>query len=117
MKKKKKKKMEKIEVRPIAVYNCSGVRILATLGVSLGRESLAKYLTRLKSSKFVRVKAFPMYGSIGVSAPSLHRESTDSLIEPYFSTDNVILTMSSTFMMLRTVSAASLTAEVDTSRG
>ena len=31
-----------------------------------------------KSSKFVRVKAFPMYGGIGVSAPSLHRESTDS---------------------------------------
>ena len=38
------------------------------------------YLKRLKSSKFVRVKAFPMYGDIGVSAPSLHRESTDSLI-------------------------------------
>ena len=36
------------------------------------------YLKRLKSSKFVRVKAFPMYGGIGVSAPSLHRESTDS---------------------------------------
>ena len=28
----------------------------------------------------MRVKAFPMYGGIGVSAPSLHRESTDSLI-------------------------------------
>ena len=39
------------------------------------------YLKRLKSSKFVRVKAFPMYGGIGVSAPSLHRESTDSLID------------------------------------
>ena len=38
------------------------------------------YLKRLKSSKFVRVKAFPMYGCIGMSAPSLHRESTDSLI-------------------------------------
>ena len=38
------------------------------------------YLKRLKSSKFVRMKAFPMYGGIGVSAPSLHRESTDSLI-------------------------------------
>ena len=32
------------------------------------------YLKRLKSSKFVRVKAFPMYGGIGVSAPSLHRD-------------------------------------------
>ena len=39
------------------------------------------YLKRLISSKFVRVKAFPMYGGIGVSAPSLHRESTDSLIK------------------------------------
>ena len=39
------------------------------------------HLKRLKSSKFVRVKAFPMYGGIGVSAPSLHRESTDSLIK------------------------------------
>ena len=38
------------------------------------------YLKRLKSSKFVRVKAFPMYGGIGMSAPSLHRESTNSLI-------------------------------------
>ena len=34
----------------------------------------------LISSTFVCVKAFPMYGGIGVSAPSLHRESTDSLI-------------------------------------
>ena len=38
------------------------------------------YLKRLKSSKFVLVKPFPMYGGIGVSTPSLHRESTDSLI-------------------------------------
>ena len=42
---------------------------------------MVRYLKRLKSSKFVRVKAFPMYGGIGVSAPSLHRESTDSLIQ------------------------------------
>ena len=42
---------------------------------------MVRYLKRLKSSKFVRVKAFPMYGGIGVSAPSLHRESTDSLIK------------------------------------
>ena len=41
---------------------------------------MIRYLKRLKSSTFVRVKAFPMYGGIGVSAPSLHRESTDSLI-------------------------------------
>ena len=41
---------------------------------------MVRYLKRLKSSKFARVQAFPMYGGIGVSAPSLHRESTDSLI-------------------------------------
>ena len=28
----------------------------------------------------MHVKAFPLYGGMGVSAPSLHRESTDSLI-------------------------------------
>ena len=28
------------------------------------------YLKRLKSSKFVRVKAFPMYGGIGMSVVS-----------------------------------------------
>ena len=44
---------------------------------------MVRYLKGLKSSKFVRVKAFPMYGGIGVSAPSLHRESTDSLIMYY----------------------------------
>ena len=46
---------------------------------------MVRYLKRLKSSKFVRVKAFPMYGGIGVSAPSLHRESTDSLISAKWS--------------------------------
>ena len=41
---------------------------------------MIRYLKRLKASTFVRAKAFPMYGGMGVSAPSLHRESTDSLI-------------------------------------
>ena len=41
---------------------------------------MIRYLKRLNSSMFVRMKAFPKYGGIGVSAPSLHRESTDSLI-------------------------------------
>ena len=49
------------------------------------------YLKRLKSSKFVRVKAFPMYGGIGVSVPSLHRESTDSLIQQ-FNADSRLIT-------------------------
>ena len=46
---------------------------------------MVRYLKRLKSSKFVCVKAFPMYGGMGVSAPSLHRESTDSLIPSHSS--------------------------------
>ena len=38
---------------------------------------MIQYLKRLKSSC---VKALPMYGNMGVSTPSLYRESTDSLI-------------------------------------
>ena len=41
------------------------------------------YIKRHKSSRLGRVQAFPMYGGPGMSAPSLHRESTDSLIQPY----------------------------------
>ena len=36
---------------------------------------MIRYLKRLNSSTFVRVKVFPMYGGIGMSAPSLHRDS------------------------------------------
>ena len=43
------------------MYNCSGV-----LGVLLGRESLANHDQIPKSSMFMRVKAFPMYGGIGM---------------------------------------------------
>ena len=54
-------------------FPCS---ILATLGVLSGRESLANHdqipKKAFKSSTFVRVKAFTVYGGIGVSAPSLH---------------------------------------------
>ena len=41
---------------------------------------MVRHLKRLKSSRLGRVQAFPMYGGLGMSAPSLHRESTDSLI-------------------------------------
>ena len=60
---------------------------------------MVRYLKRLKSSKFVRVKAFPMYGGIGVSAPSLHRESTDSLILSCISCSEAVC-MSSTLPQL-----------------
>ena len=42
---------------------------------------MIRYLKRFNSSTFVHVhvKAFHMYGGIGVFTQSLHRESTDSL--------------------------------------
>ena len=38
------------------------------------------YLKRLTNAELGRLQAFRMYGGIGMSASSLHRESTDSLI-------------------------------------
>ena len=38
------------------------------------------YLKRLTNAALGRLQAFRMYGGIGISASSLHRESTDSLI-------------------------------------
>ena len=38
------------------------------------------YFKRLKTSGFVSLEAFKMYYAMRASAPSLHRESTDSLI-------------------------------------
>ena len=74
--------MEKTEVRPIP---CITVAVYFYLHweccwVENHSQTMIIYLKRLKSSKLVPVKAFPMYGGIGVSAPSLHRESTDSLM-------------------------------------
>ena len=40
--------------------------------------TMARYLKRLKSSRLGHVQAFCMYGGLGMFAPSLHRESTDS---------------------------------------
>ena len=39
-----------------------------------------RHLKRLTNVAFGCVQASPMYGSLGMSAPFLHRESTDSLI-------------------------------------
>ena len=38
-----------------------------------------------------RVQAFPMYGGLGMSAPFLLRESTDSLIYRLSDTGNVLI--------------------------
>ena len=48
---------------------------------------MVRYLKRLKSSRLGRVQAFPMYVSLGMSMPSLHRESTDSLILGFHNTE------------------------------
>ena len=81
-KKKKKKKMEKIAVFPFSAYNSSDVfyAICECYWVHSDSYTMVRYLKRLKSSRLGRVQAFPMYGGLGMSAPSLHRESTDSLI-------------------------------------
>ena len=46
------------------------------------------YLKRLTNAALGRLQAFRMYGGIGMSASSLHRESTDSLIATYIYTCN-----------------------------
>ena len=46
------------------------------------------YLKRLTNAALGRLQAFRMYGGIGMSASSLHRESTDSLIQLYCGHDN-----------------------------
>ena len=42
--------------------------------------SMMGYLKRLKTSGSVSLEAFKMYYAMRASAPSLHRESTDSLM-------------------------------------
>ena len=54
---------------------------------------MVRYLKRLKSSRLGRVQAFPMYGGLGMSAPSLHRESTDSLIKEGICTMIIIVAL------------------------
>ena len=52
----------------------------------LGRETsriTVSYLKRLTNAALGRLQVFRMYGGIGMSASSLHRESTDSLIYSY----------------------------------
>ena len=49
----------------------------------LGRETLKDHSQlpkKAKNAALGRFQAFRMYGGIGMSAPSLHRESTDALI-------------------------------------
>ena len=56
---------------------------LATLSVLVVRIALLEYRKiqeRLISVEFVSLEAFKMYYVMLASAPSLHRESTDSLI-------------------------------------
>ena len=50
------------------------------------------YLKRLTNAALGRLQAFRMYGGIGMSASSLHRESTDSLIHVLYSDIHIICT-------------------------
>ena len=52
---------------------------------------MVRYLKGLKSSRLGHVQAFSMYGGLGMSVPSLHRESTDSLIDTYKVVESIIL--------------------------
>ena len=72
LKKKKKKRKKKIERFFHFPYITLAMAICECYWVHSDSYTMVRYLKRLKSSKFVRVKAFPMYGGIGVSAPSLH---------------------------------------------
>ena len=47
------------------------------------------YLKRLTNAVLGRLQAFLMYGGIGMSALSLHRESTDTLINAHVKTFGV----------------------------
>ena len=61
-------------------------RSLATVCMSVAGYSdsrvsqLISYLKRLTNATSGRLQAFRLYGGLGMSASSLHRESTDSLI-------------------------------------
>ena len=48
------------------------------------------YLKRLKSSKFVRVKAFPMYGGIGVLPYAYYILSVEVRRRPNISRTNIV---------------------------
>ena len=74
-----KKKMEKIgrfPYIPLAMFSSYFVSV--SWYKNTRGSQLAMYLT---NAVFGRLQAFYMYGGLGMSAPSLHRESTDSLIQ------------------------------------
>ena len=79
-KRKKKKKMEKIAVFQFSVYDSYFRQFVSVIGYIVTRTRWSDiYLKRLKSSRLGRVQAFPMYGGLGMSAPSLHIESLPTL--------------------------------------
>ena len=58
-------------VWPISVANSS---------YSMSVAGYSESLKRLTNATFGRLQAFLLYGGLGISTSSLHRESTDSLI-------------------------------------
>ena len=75
-----KKKMEKITVWLIFVYTASDGYFVSVFSIEKHSRSTVSYLKRLTNAALGRLQAFHMYGGIGMSASSLHRESTGSLI-------------------------------------
>ena len=66
-------------------YVLADFRIIIPLAMFSSYHSriTVSYLKRLTNAAFGRLQAFRIYGNIGMSAPSLHRESTNSLIHVY----------------------------------
>ena len=64
---------KKIAVCPISVYNVSGVLelLFECYSVQNHFKTMVRPQKRLKLSPFRRVQAFPMYGALVRSAPSL----------------------------------------------
>ena len=73
--KKKKKKMARFGQFPYIP-----LAVVSSYFVSVFRETLQEHSQLPKKAGLGRLQAFRMYGGIGMSASSLHRESTDSLI-------------------------------------
>ena len=60
------------------------------------------YLKRLTNAALGRLQAFRMYGGIGMSTSSLHRESTDSLIFTVYIAKIIVLLLTFSSALIST---------------
>ena len=75
---KKKKKMEEIAVFSFLYITLVNQMYFRQFVSVIGSYTMVRYLKRLKSSRLGRVQAFPMYGGLGMSAPSRVYRLSDS---------------------------------------